>query len=329
MTVIVTVAFTAVLLYNFADITSPVHLVQTRRYMPPKTDDDHYDSVEHGFVVAMRYSGQQGTGIQALMSLQCFAGTLNLSMYILEPTMNETSFGSFLELNSNKSLLKFSDMFDIAHFNNASRNMGFTELSSETEFYSIAPKIIILVESYLTGTQPITLVWTSNKKNECYTTDQPLRGFCVVRVVSVSGKKDMLSSYQIFTKQELFQVVFGPWLPKDVTLIFRQWHTPWYVSNPSLENPFKCQDIRSVTTETQFHTSPKLLNDAQRYEALVLGSKNRLAIMFRLERMVIYLNTMKKRNILDNVDVYVSKCLCKVTHIAEDIWKKVEDIHYV
>ena len=286
---------------------------------------DNQGSVEHGYVVAMRYSGQQGTGIQALMSLQCFLGSFNLSMYILEPVMNETSFGSFIDMDTksvSNSLIKFSDMFDIAHFNNASRSMEFAELRSQAEFYTNAPRVVILVESSRSGAHPVSLVWTSQEKVKCYADQHVPKGFCVMRVISVSGKEDMLSSYQIFSKEELLQIVFGPWLPKDVTLIFRQWHTPWYVSNPSLENPFKCRDIRSITTATQFHTSPKLMEDAKRYEAQFLDSRNKVAIMFRLERMMIYLNTMKKQKRLENIDTYISKCIHEVIRIMEDTFKK-------
>lgn len=334
MMVIATAVLTIALLYYDIIVGSgripQLDMVHSHHYKTTKMTTtaalNFNGSVEHGYVVAMRYSGQQGTGIQALMSLQCFLGSFNLSVYILEPVMSETSFGSFLDIMNSKSasesLLKFSDMFDIAHFNNASKSMKFTELRSEAEFYANAPTAVILVESSLSGVRPISLVWTSQEKVECYSDQHVPKNFCVVRVISVSGKKDMLSSYQIFSKEELLQIVFGPWLPQDVTLIFRQWHTPWYVSNPSLENPFKCRDIRSITTETQFHTSQKLMKDAKRYEAQFLDSRNKLAIMFRLERMMIYLNTMKKQKYLDNIDDYVSKCLHDVIRITEDTFKK-------
>lgn len=325
MMFIATTVLTIVLLcYDFIVGFGSIPLLHMMKMTTSATLKDNQGSVEHGYVVAMRYSGQQGTGIQALMSLQCFLGSFNLSMYILEPVMNESSFGSFLDLDS-KSVsksLKFSDMFDMAHFNNASRSMEFAELRSQVEFYTDAPKAVILVESSRSGAHPISLVWTSQEKVKCYADQHVPNGFCVIRVISVSGKEDMLSSYQIFSKEEFLQIVFGPWLPKDVTLIFRQWHTPWYVSNPSLDNPFKCRDIRSITTEIQFHTSPKLMKDAKRYEAQFLDSRNKLAIMFRLERMMIYLSTMKKQKHLENIYAYVSKCLHEVICIMEDTFKK-------
>ena len=285
-----------------------------------------YGSTGFGYVVSLRYTGQQGTGIQALMSLQCFIGSLNLSMYILEPSMTGTSFGSSFELShayNSRSLLKFSDIFDITHFNNASKSMGFAEIRSESEFQRNAPTDIILIESFRSVESPVTLVWTSKKKDDCYSDQHVPNGYCIRRVVSVTGKKDIKVSYQIFTEKELFSVVLGPWLPKDVTLVFREWHTPWYVLSPSLLNPLHCKDIRSVSTETQFHTSSSLLADAQSYENRFLGSaSNKLAIMFRIERMMIHLTILKNHKKIENIETSVTKCLNKVVSIAEERWKK-------
>ena len=278
----------------------------------------HGDTNTFGYVVALRYTGQQGTGIQALMSLQCLIGSLNLSMYILEPSMKGTSFGSSFEMNLS-SILKFSDIFDVTHFNHASKSMGFAEIRSESDFQRNAPSDVILIESFRSVERPVTLVWASKERNDCYIDYRVPNGYCIRRVVSVTGKKDIKVSYQIFTEEELFYIVLGPWSPKEVTLVFREWHTPWYVLSSSLQNPLHCKNIRSISTETQFHTSSSLLADAQRYEDYFLGSsKNKLAIMFRVERMMIYLTILKNRKKIENVETSVTKCLNKVVNIAEE-----------
>ena len=289
---------------------------------------NHHTHFEHGYVAAMRYSGQQGTGIQALMSLQCFIGSLNLPMYILEPVMDGTTFGSPLKVNSGStshSFLKFSDMFEISHFNIASRKMGFGEIRSENDFFTNAPTQVILVDSHRSRkVNPIEVVWTSRDKGDCYGDKDIPKHFCIVRVVQVTGKKDMKSSYQLFSEEELFGILLGPWLPNNVTIIFKQWHTPWYVSNKEQKDSLKCTNIRAIKQEILFHTSPKLLQDAQLYKSQFLGSKNRLAIMFRLERMMIYLQTIINRENKDitGMNGYMSSCLHEVKDIANDVWKK-------
>ncbi len=328
----VTVLIVSTILYNAS--TSSYHNTAMLLHVSEHLDSQmnmnlslrrSYGSADFGYVVALRYTGQQGTGIQALMSLQCFIGSLNLSMYILEPSMTRTSFGSSFEWSQihNSSSLKFGDMFDVTHFNRASRTMGFAEIRSESEFQMNGPTDVILVESFRSVESPATLVWTSKEKNDCYSDQRVPNSYCIRRVVSVTGKKDIKVSYRIFTEEELFSVVLGPWSPKDITLVFREWHTPWYVSSRSLSNPSQCKDIRSISTEIQFHTSSTLLADAQRYEDHFLGSaKNKLAIMFRIERMMIYLTILKNRKKIDNIETSVTKCLNKVVNVAEERRKK-------
>ena len=324
------VVIISTILYHHVGVSSYHNVVMVRPHsqlnVKLSSQDSHgFRSTNFGYVVALRYTGQQGTGIQALMSLQCFIGSLNLSMYILEPSMIDTRFGSFFDLSksySSSSLLRFSDIFDIAHFNNASRSMGFAEIKSENEFKMNAPRDVILIESFRSVESPATLVWTSKEKEDCYNDQHVPKGYCIRRIISVTGKRDIKVSYQIFTEDELLSIVLGPWSSQEVTLVFREWHTPWYVLSPSLPNPVHCKDIRSTSTETQFHTSSALLADAQRYEDHFLGSKNKLAIMFRIERMMIYLTILKNRKKIDSIETSVTKCLNKVVHLVEERWKK-------
>ena len=44
----------------------------------------------HHIITALRYAGQQGAGINALASLQCWAGHTGLPMSILEPIISGT-----------------------------------------------------------------------------------------------------------------------------------------------------------------------------------------------------------------------------------------------
>ena len=306
---------------NFGNIL-PYHRSTYRRgyYKTVLSPLEDRASTEYGYVLAMRYTGQQGTGIQSLMSLQCFIGSFNLPMFILEPMMDQTSFGSYLGRNAT---LKFSDMFDITHFNKASRRIGFSELRFESELntQSALPKNVILVNSRRSGKESVELVWNSQENDECYVDEKVPEHFCIVRVVSVGGKHNLRSSYQIFSEKEFFSTVLGNRSPKSITIIFKAWHTPWYVPNPSLDDPLKCKNIRSVSTETQFHTSSKLLTDAKNYEDRFLNSTNRLAIMFRLERMMIHLRILKNRKNLDSVDGYVRNCLGEVINVSEQIWR--------
>ena len=142
---------------------------------------------------------------------------INLSVYIL---MKGTSVGLSFEVNLS-SLLKFSDIFDVTHFSHASRSMGFAEIRSESDFQRNAPSDVILIESFGSVESLVTLVWASKERDDCYSDHRVPNGYCIRRVLSETGKKDIKVSYQIFTEEELFNIVLGPCqLPKEVTLVF-------------------------------------------------------------------------------------------------------------
>ena len=68
-----------------------------------------------GFVVVLKTSGQQGSAINAIKSLQCWAGTLSVPMNILEPEFHDTTISLPTSKASitKSSQLMFSDVFEL------------------------------------------------------------------------------------------------------------------------------------------------------------------------------------------------------------------------
>ena len=133
-------------------------------------------SKEHayGYVVALRYSGQQGAGIQALMSLQCWAASFNLPIHILEPILYSTVLVSVphersVSLSNNS--LRFSDLFDIQHFNRISESIGYVSVGTEEDFLTFAPRDAIYVhlepvpKSLPVSERSAKIIWTGD--SEC------------------------------------------------------------------------------------------------------------------------------------------------------------------
>ena len=169
----------------------------------------------------------------------------------------------------------------------------------------------------------VHVVW-SKKSPQCYqskTLPSSVRvftqaGFCVKRVISVSLFRKNGSSYELFTESDLHDSVFGPFSPDNVTLIFNSWHTPWYVANSQLQNPNQCREIKVTSRKAQFRPSPRLLADVKYYKDHFLNSSNTLAIMVRLERMLLKFRRSK------DVENQIQRCLMKVTNIVHEIWKR-------
>ena len=292
-------------------------------------------SHKYGYVVGMVYSGQQGAGVQALMSLQCFIGSFGLPMQILEPAISSTKFGSYHSIDNQSLLTSFSDMFDITHFNTVSENAGLASLVTMKDFIVDAPKVTILVVTrHQTSygqhkcVNSVSIIWSGENTSLCYqlnntvtVTMHSLRkftmsgGFCIKRVVSVIVLPKSGNSFELFNKTDLYDKVFGPFYPHDVTLIFSEWRTPWYIANSS-HVPSRCQEMKLKSKKAQFRPSPQLLADVKYYKEHFLNSSNSLAIMLRFERMLLLL---KKRG---NIEKEMKKCLDEVVSTASNIWRR-------
>ena len=57
----------------------------------------HSDIIQHGYIIANGYSGQQGSGVRALVSLQCWASSFSLPVYIVEPYIVASSLAGRLK----------------------------------------------------------------------------------------------------------------------------------------------------------------------------------------------------------------------------------------
>ena len=242
--------------------------------------------VKHGYVVVMSYSGQQGAGIQSLLSMQCWVSTFNLPMYILEPIMSSTMFVSIPRHTENR-FLTFSDLFDIEHFNRMSESTGYPLVVSREQFYSDAPRNVIFIHP---GPKDETskVVWKADGKQNCYKFEggrllhlAEEQSFCCVRIIQAQVTPIKI----LMTEQEVREVIFGDHLPQSVTLVFSKWQTPWFVESEELDNPKMCKGVGRGSNKEQFLPSPRLVSDAKYYEKHFLNSSNDVALMLRTERM--------------------------------------------
>ena len=257
---------------------------------------------QKGYVMALTYSGQQGAGIQALLSLQCWATSFNLPVAILEPIMSGTAFTSFPQ-HDNDSFIRFGDFFDIDHFNKVSESIGYHIPIGTREHFSMnAPRQVILVHVKMVPKNTSLIerspkvVWSADTaKNNCYQDSDltlqlgPLEKekFCIIRVIK--GCFSLVNHY-IFSDKDVHQVIFGNRSPEDITLIFSFWRTPWYVENSRLDNPKMCKGAGIRSSKEQFIPSPRLVADSMRYEREFLSSSNEIALMLRIEHMIEFVN---------------------------------------
>ena len=250
--------------------------------------------------MALKYNGQQGAGIQALISLQCWAASFHLPVAVLEPIMSGTDFISIPQQNN--SFMRFSDLFDIEHFNQRSQSLGFVPIGTREDFATNAPTEVIYIRiqqsfSRKQATTPLKINDSElDGKHHCYEEPQGTpklsqlgrSDFCITRMIEVDY------SYVTSTKH-LQKFIYGNRSPQDITIIFKFWSTPWLFRNrASKEDPNMCKDVGVISNKEQFIPSPRLLSDSINYEEQFLKSQNEVALMLRIEHMIEYVDQHSK-----------------------------------
>ena len=265
---------------------------------------------EKGYVLTLKYAGQQGAGVRSLLSQQCWAESFHLPMYIVEPFIEESICGIPTDLTKTENVLRMSDFFDIDHFNEASRNSGYTEVASWEDFLRIAPKKVIVVQErgWYWHKKPAArghpkVQWEASLSNHgtatCFrpgffslyhAVDKiqhlvDYHDFCVVRIVSFDAP--IYGDWVMFSETEMYRDIFGRWKPEEVTVVVSFWANNWYVPNPNLETPSLCTDAHINGFEGKFIASKQLTQHVKKYEDMFYKSRNpKLAIMLRLEHTV-------------------------------------------
>ena len=263
------------------------------------------DKRQLGYVIALEFTGQQGANIQSIISLQCLAASFRFPVQILEPIMYDRNFVSvYRREKSHGSYLRFSDLFDVEHFNKVSESIGYVSIGTREDFVASAPNDVIFVK--MNRLQPKNqrrdraprVLWTATfGKNDCYggqevTLELSQLGrddLCVVRVIELAVDYQSMDHY-VLSETDLREVIFGNRLPQDVTTIFSIWRSPWYVENSELHDPSMCKSVGLYSDKKQFLPSPRLVSDSIRYEKDFLNSSREVALMLRMEHMVWFVN---------------------------------------
>lgn len=285
---------------------------------------------KHGYIAALNYIGQQGSGAQVLLSLQCMVSSFDLPMFIPEPIFTDTKFCTFAP-NETAETIKFSDVFDIGIFNKVSKSLGYPLLTKRKDFLSQAPKNLIFVNVQSVPklkNRTIKVVWTTGDGIKYsnlplgYTTQEQLQlissdfGFNIVKIIQITTYSDDLHSY-IFSESELYKDILGGVSPENTTIIFDIWRALWHIGNHHSQSPHKCLGVGYSSDKEQFHPSPRLLSDVDHYENMFLGSGYNVAVMFRIERLLLYLPTLRHKD--KKMKWTVDKCLDEVIRVTKEL----------
>ncbi len=105
----------------------------------------HHHHHREPMVVSLSYWEQTGNALSNLFDLQCWANSVGIGR-VLEPSIKQFGQSTFHFVNGNTNYLKFSDLFDVDHWNSMSLNQNYSQLSSMDRFLECASKDIVFVQ---------------------------------------------------------------------------------------------------------------------------------------------------------------------------------------
>ena len=276
-----------------------------------------------GYLITLRYAGQQTMASCALLSQQCWLSSFSLPIQIVEPFVRD----SHLEHMTHQwngpepppGTLKYGDLFNMSQFNLNSMRTGSSLIKPWEEFVQNAPRDIITVT--ITGIHDTNNCIASTKDRNFNCRSGTLNPMVMIKFTSgCIAEESMKLATSYLTEKHGFKLVkevcfnckapfpvhgFNPQLftnlvlghldPRNVTIIFNTWKYSVLMSPQCKRNP-RCHYCthfkRKDNGITQIlHSSNRLRDDANYYARQVLkyasASDISLAVMVRVEWMSI------------------------------------------
>lgn len=286
----------------------------------------------HGYIMALSSPGQLGANVNALLSMQCWAASYNLPVFIVElfadSTRHKLRMSKKARSGNITNLMRFSDLFDVEHFNQISFKNGSPPFVSWEKFIQNAPRNVILANINMkcrAGEQQpefhVTKEAEDDPLNDKWLQNDPqLReaGFHIVRIVSFT----MSCQFTRLQLEQFHKNVFQEWNPQTVTVIFNNWRGGW----TGLHNPdgtIQCEDPTAAKYESLLRPSPRLLKDAQRYTKMFLSGGNKVAVMVRTEHAILALRHYTKTTNQSEA-IRFEECLQKAVELGRGLGHKTE-----
>ena len=276
-----------------------------REIVKPK--EQRTPMVGPGYVLSYRF-WDQTSGVVNVMSLQCWAATMNMT--VPEHFLIGAEIGLPQSLVENGSLkfgmevVRMSDMFDEELWKSYSNDHHFSTLVKWDDFLRSAPRKVVMVylvypsgNSKWYGSVPECSPKELNKYKGFN-----VAGFEVVRNVCIYTKK-----YQGRTWKEFNSAVLGEYT-SDVTVVISLWR--------GLGKPFDRLSFnlpacyRNLHSQYQKFAQPtlKIKRETQQYIDRYLKRQNYIAVMVRFERVT--------KNLVGHFDVI--RCVSAVVKLYHE-----------
>ena len=261
------------------------------------------------YVVILEYEGQQGNGLASLREFQCLLPHIYNDSYILEPQIKDSHVRTFIEGSQ-----PFSSFFNLDHFNTQSRKDAHSEIIQDERFVKFSARHVIFIiarcgskerviwkaqdhHSNCLGSneiQPLLNIHSLNMYHKILLDERHMKQKCIVRVIELNGldvrKVKWSDRESLKHKQRLHNFIFDKWSPHEVTLVVDFWSSGIRV--PGM--------LCNRTNFPGLIPSTKLVNAARKYEEKFMKGESKVAIMLRVEKLLMQTRERKYNDTLRN-----------------------------
>ena len=251
------------------------------------------EETSRGYILALGYYEQQGMAVRNLLQLQCLASSYNNK--VVEPFIINSYLGyPFQELSQNSKALKFSQLIDVDEWNTKTdENYGYHGVAKWDEFLEKAPKPLILVCIMYRNPPKIQLPgsqfdWRTGCPESCMNVFEPgvsyleKHGFKVVRQVCTN----FIDYAGAITPEVFLSNILGlEYQAGYVTIMLNKFRG--FFGLYRLQITSEC-GVKHHKVEFPVLPSPRINKDAIKYHKQFLHNKPYIAILVRLERVVLY-----------------------------------------
>ena len=283
-----------------------------------------------GYVITQTFGGQMTRAIKNMMLLQCWGATLGSNLHVVEPfsarseLYHSPSFWDGLVRGKLHNAAKFSEFYDLQHFNKESQKHSSLTLVTWENFLENAPRnSVVLVVPQQTCTRgprlkapKVKVMSTCSYSKDFWNFVSGLERYnfrvLKVRCVDCSGLTNPL------TLKELRDELYTGLNISNITLIINAWRN--YARTSSwLEVPHSCTLSEASSSLTRLRPSISIANHTQYYQYNVIRSQRYVAVMLRIERFL-------TEQVMGRTNETLLSCKKKVLELYDKIKKESGDM---
>ena len=235
-----------------------------------------------GYIIVQNLWEQLTSGSRNLLGLQCWAGKVRMS--ITEPFLRGTYFSAPAAQRHPTDLLRFSDIYDIDHWNRMSKQNEYAPLIKWEHFLMRAPRNLIVVDLKYGGKSHDQHPNRKGYRQKCSTPIPSSKEVIFLKTLNFTAMREICIDFSHgnhLNIDEFNTEIFGDQEPSNSTVLFTQWRGFASSSNRINVRGSGCVKLKMYLAA---QLSKRLIRDGDRYMERYLRTPNYIAIVARMEK---------------------------------------------